>query len=390
MELNIFFKYGKGFAKWFPTHSKYGCAPVRRKIARLLGGWLKKRAMGLYVLPIILCFASACTKQVVYTTPQAKIDGKYDMAYPFGGDSKMLENVVKSVRLINATVYYERYIFDATEAVHKSDITPDFLRKNKDRKTIINDFRVGTATIIYAGKTHIAVLTCDHVVNFPDTLFTYFGNEDGGEATLLHQIAVKRRQENFVTNIRQGDGFKVLISDAKRDVAILGKELLFYTDAVPEVFSYPVGSAKELGWGSLLYMVGFPSGKKMVTTGIVSSPNRNPHHDFLLDALFNRGFSGGLVLAVRDGLPNFELVGIVNAVAADNELVITPGDMKYKPEIGMDIYYNGPVYAGFRKKINYGISFGISIDWIRKFIRDNKKLLADKGFHISGFFNGQL
>ena len=45
---------------------------------------------------------------------------------------------------------------------------------------------------------------------------------------------------------------------------------------------------------------------------------------FLVDAVFNRGYSGGIVLAIRDGVPNFELVGLVKSVPAEYEYVMKP------------------------------------------------------------------
>lgn len=347
---------------------------------------LPKIIRQLPLILLVLTFCFSCARQMSYTSPGAVEDGKYDMAYPFGGDSNLLKGILESVRMVNATVYYEQYTFSREEDIHAEDITPTFILSVKDRKRVYNDFRVGTATLIHSSTKRIAVMTCDHVVNFPDTVFSYFPEKKATKNPKIHQIAFKRRQENFITDIRQGDAFKILISDPKLDIAILGKDFLYYSEQPPPVFKYPLGKAEDLDWGSLLYLVGFPSGKKMITTGIVSSPNRNQRHDFLLDALFNRGFSGGLALAVRDGLPNFELVGIVNAVAADNDWILTPGRLSATLDPESIEYYDGPIYVAQSKKINYGISFGISVESIQEFIKRHSSLLSDYGFQPDQFF----
>ncbi len=188
--------------------------------------------------------------------------------------------------------------------------------------------------------------------------------------------------------MREGEGFEILAIDHNLDAAILGKRLNFVAKENFPIFKYPLGAAKELDWGNLIYLVGYPSGKKMLTTGIISSPDRTPDHGFLIDALFNRGFSGGIALAIRDGVPNFELVGMVNAVAADHEMVLTPGEFPNVNDLNLSVPYTGDIYVLSQKKINYGVSFGISIEAISDFIRRNKTNLKSQGYEISNFFNG--
>ena len=69
---------------------------------------------------------------------------------------------------------------------------------------------------------------------------------------------------------------------------------------------------------------GYPSGHKMVTKAIVSSPNKDRKGSFLLDAVLTPGFSGGIALAVRDGVPNFELVGLVQLVSGRTTYALGP------------------------------------------------------------------
>ncbi|MCK9203995.1 MAG: hypothetical protein M0P58_06080 [Bacteroidales bacterium] len=49
--------------------------------------------------------------------------------------------------------------------------------------------------------------------------------------------------------------------------------------------------------------------------------------------LLNKGFNGGTILAVRDGIPNFELVGLVKSISTKREYVLCPRN-------DMNVYYN--------------------------------------------------
>lgn len=343
---------------------------------------------GLLLIPAALAvLLAACSSQrVVPGSAEVILDGKYDIAFPYGGDRKALQSLLESIRLLNSSVYYETFTIPVEDQIKKKDIRPELFKGNRYPKSIYNDFAVGTATIIYYKENRIAVLTCAHVVDFADTLFTYYEIGRTVDENVVATVAIKKRQSNYVTDFPQGDQFEILALDRSLDIVVLGKKIFGEMDKTVRVFRYPLGRARELDWGALVYVVGFPSGKKMITSGIVSSPNRNQNHDFLLDALFNRGFSGGIVLAIRDGLPNFELVGMVNAVAADSEIFLVPRDASDFSELNFNIPYTGDIYARPRKKINYGISYGISIESIEKFLKDNRDKFESAGYQIEGFF----
>ena len=88
---------------------------------------------------------------------------------------------------------------------------------------------------------------------------------------------------------------EVLAIDRKSDIAILGKEIEGEKPNNIKVFPYLMGDSKELEWGSFVYIMGFPLGHAMITRGIVSDPYKIRKGSFLIDAVFNQGFSGGPV-----------------------------------------------------------------------------------------------
>ncbi|RMF56536.1 MAG: serine protease [Calditrichaeota bacterium] len=331
----------------------------------------------------------SCSRYVVDVSHPALQDGKYDSSFPIGSDDRALERVVESVRLVNASAQFKRYYFSREQDMRIQNLTPDIFKQHQGEAEIITDFVVGTATIIYADKRRLAVLSCAHVVDFPDTLIDYYLNADGTESDIISSVALKTRQKIHLSDLRQGEDVKILAIDRENDLVILGKEFLFPPSQALPVFPCPLGSAKELNWGNFVYIIGFPAGKKMITRGIISDPDRGPQHGFLLDALFNRGMSGGIVLAIRDGIPNFELVGIVNSVAADTEVRIFPQSDYDRSMVDTNIPYTGNLYLRSYRKINYGICFGISIETIQEFIEKNRGNLENAGFKMERFWSSE-
>ncbi len=328
---------------------------------------------------------TSCTRYITAASPPGLHDGKYDSSFPFGNDTDALEKIVASVRLLNAVAHYKQYDFSRAQEISPSQFTGDFLKKHADQQYVSQDFAVGTATVIYADRNRIAVLTCAHVVNFPDTVITYYILPDGSADSLIRSVAIKTKERIHLSDLRQGENLKILAMDTDLDVAVLGKEFVYHPPKTMPVLPVPPGKARELHWGNFVYVIGFPAGKKMITRGIISNPNRGTRHGFLVDALFNRGFSGGIVLALRDGVPNFELVGIVNSVSAETEVKLAPESGIDQSLVDSNIPYTGNIYLRTQKNINYGISFGISIEAIRDFIREHSIELENAGYHLAKF-----
>jgi hypothetical protein len=125
----------------------------------------------------------------------------------------------------------------------------------------------------------------------------------------------------------------------------------------------------------------------MVTKAIVSNPNRGGAGTFLIDAVVNKGFSGGIVLAVRDGVPNFEFVGIIQWVPEEEESVLVPERQKNNEPYNPIIPYQGEKYVKRFSSIRYGIARVISTEAIINFLTDNKTTLYDKKYYLDKFIN---
>jgi hypothetical protein len=313
-------------------------------------------------------------------------DGKYDSEFPYRGCSDQLEKIAASVRMISCIAYYKSYLFPLEQKIRRQDIKNSNLHNKAIKEIFLNRTASGSATIIYYQNNRIALLTCAHVVNFADTILTYFRGEDRKETEFIQSIAVKDHQSNYVASIQGARNLEILALDNSSDLAVVGQRMYEPAQNIP-VFDYPLGKAKELEWGAFVYLFGYPSGYQIVTKGIVSSPNRDRHGAFLTDAVFNRGFSGGIILAIRDGVPNFELVGMAALVPASRQYFITPSKEGENFDFSQDVPFKGDVYVESHTDIVYGIAPAISSELMIEFLETNQSQFQEQGYDLRSFYN---
>lgn len=333
------------------------------------------------LFPLLGLLALSCASPYTQVYPTL-VDGKYDSEFPYRGCSVQLEEIGESVKMVNCIAYYRTFLFTREENIRAKDVTPGLLASRAREAVIATSQTSGTATIIHAENRRVVLLTCAHVVGYPDTVIAYFATPDRRQSEFVRSVAIKERQTTYVAVLPEGGELEVLAMDKTIDVALLGKTL----DAEPfppiPRFTFPAGKAKELEWGSFVYLFGYPSGYRMVTKGIVSSPNRDRRGSFLIDAVFNRGFSGGIALAIRDGVPNFELVGIVKLVSGHPAYVLTPHAGDDAPEYDPGVPYTGETFVEKRMDIEYGIVQAVSIELITGFIDQVRDRLAARGYPL--------
>lgn len=343
----------------------------------------------LLLFVVVFSFFNSCTTYV-YTLSDSTIkDGKYDSEFPTKSPSKYLEDISKTIRIINSINSYETYIFSEESAVTLDNIMKDGFEKKAVKSFQSNNTMSGTGTIIYKQGKNVAVLTCSHVVSFPDTVISYFKNKNGS-SRFIKRVSIQKSRVSYISDFPDGGEVYLLCIDKNNDVALLGRKYNEYPVRQLEPFSGKIGSAEELEWGTFVYLFGFPMLNKMVTTAVVSSPNKDLKHSFLLDASFNRGFSGGIVVAIRDGVPNFELVGMITSVPAENYYMLTPAEKDDEDELDTESPYSGDIYIQNRSNIIYGVTRAISIETIKNFLTKNKEYLELQDFHIDSFFQAQV
>lgn len=324
-----------------------------------------------------------CNTQQQVSQPQQQIpeiNNRYDSEFPVKSISKQLDFVAGTIKKLDCLAFYMSYVFPPDNTLDENQITNEILIQQSISNTVTNESVTGTATVVYYDGRKVGLLTCAHVVNFPDTIITRYDNGEGP----IEIMSIKVRQQNYVKDLPEGDDVEVIATNAKNDIAFLVKKLDEHI-LLPEVLNYPIGNTRDLEWGSIVYVMGFPLGNKMVTRAIVSNPGKSNKNRFLTDALYNRGISGSPVLAIRDGVPNLEWVGMASSAAAQKVYFTKPG--KKEPEfINPEEAYSGDLYIDHKKMINYGVTFNVPIESISRFLNDNRSLIEQEGFDYKLFF----
>jgi hypothetical protein len=332
----------------------------------------------------LLAFTS-CSSPIIEKVFPTLNDGKYDSEFPYTSSSKQLEEISNSIKLINSIAFYTSYVFEQEKKIERNTLDKIEFAKIASEKIFFNNSTSGTATVILEDRGLVGLLTVAHIVNFPDTIVSYYQNPDGSLSPFVQSISIKTRQTNYVPDLPSGGELDIIIMDKNLDIALLGKRFPNNLTVNLQVFKYQWGNSNELEWGSFIYVFGFPMNLKMISKGIVSSPGREKH-TFLIDAVFNRGSSGGIVLAIRDGVPNFELVGIVKSVPADFQYNVHPLTNEKENEFNPKLPYKGELYVQKEQIMRTGITKVIGIESVTQYLRSNKEYLMSKGYYFKNIF----
>jgi predicted RecA/RadA family phage recombinase len=330
----------------------------------------------------------SCTKTVYITEGTRVVDGQYDSEFPNLPTTDYLHEVNKSIKIINTMSSYKGYEFPLIGGLIESELSDSLIKERALNEIYVNNPASGTATIIYHDNSKIALLTCAHIVMSPDTIVTYLSNKNGDKTPFVQSVYYKVRQNLTISGLPEVKGFEIIAVDEKSDIAVVGKNYKKVQRLTNNVFQFPKGKAEELKAGTFVYLFGFPRGERMVSSALVGRANRNRNHDFILDAPMHKGISGGLVLALRDGVPNFELVGMVFAVAGERISFLGPAQNQEPIKDELQRLYTGDVYLNSVRQIIYGITYAISIEQISSFFEKNKEVFRGKGFDSERFLNG--
>jgi S1-C subfamily serine protease len=346
------------------------------------------RTIGYYLFAAALLLLYSCSSSNTVNDSALKQtnDERYDSEFPSRNASKELEEISNTIRMINSIAFYESYIFPGESKFKKGQIHTIDFEKEAAQKVYYNNTASGTGTIISKDNGLLGLITVAHIVSFPDTVVSYFVHPDGTFSEYVQSVSVKSRQTNYVPDFPGNGELEIFAMDKEKDLALLGKQYPPDLTIMMPVFNYKWGSSEELEWGDFVYVFGFPMNFKVLSRGIVSSLKKESN-TFLIDAVFNKGCSGGIVLAIRDGVPNFELVGLVKSVPAEFENYIRPltkeRDLEYSPLLP----YKGDVYVDKEQILRMGITKVIGIEIVKDFLKENQELLLRHGFYFKDLFN---
>ena len=329
-------------------------------------------------------FAFACSTKPIKETEVKEKESGYSSVFPDKPTSEALARISESVLTINCIGSYRIYPFGDSEQVLREDLNDESLRTKLSSSFFSDNSVRGTATVISNVGGKIAFLTCAHVVDFPDTVYAYHVGPDGRTTKYLRSVAIKMKQFNFISPFPEDGSVNVLYVDTEKDIALLGKSLeTELARGIPPV-RCRLGNALDLNWGSFVYVFSYPAGVKMLTDGIVSNPHKDAEGSFYIDAAVSQGSSGGIVLAIRDEIPHFEIVGIVRIMPARFSYYLAPSDSaaaeyeKYWP-------YEGDVFVRKRTDLEVGVTKCASADAVRRSLRSDQDKLAAEGYDLTEF-----
>lgn len=333
-------------------------------------------------LIISLFLSSGCTTVSYETIYPTLKDGKYDSEFPYKSTSDELKKISETVHRINTTAFYKIYVFDANDNFTLPDLKDKRLDKIAVKEILADNSGSGTAVTVYSQNGNVALLTCAHTISYPDTIISYRLDDFGITTKYVESVSLKEKQVIYAAGFPEGSLVDVLLQNDQMDLALLGKKYGSQAGVYLPVFNYPMGRAKEVEWGTFVYLVGFPINFKMITKAIISSPMRDENGAFIVDAVINPGFSGGLVLAIRDGVPNFEFIGLVQWVPEDTENMMVPEALKNNSSYNPVVPYKGDTFVRKHSTVKYGIAKIIPVETVLNFINQNKDYLIQEGYYI--------
>ena len=322
------------------------------------------------------------------TNPLPRGDGQYDSEFPSAPTSPYLDKIVQSVKMISILTFYKGYEFLLKDSITMAQVRDGSFRHKAYRQSIYERPAAGTATAILQSDKDLLFLTCAHVVLHKDTSIIYYASKNNSKRSskYIYSVSLKMREISTLISTPRASQPKLIAADKDKDLALISVTLVKRPVLPLPVFKFPFGKSSELHWGTFVYLIGYPNGKLLITPTVVSNPNRDSSHDFLLNAMLARGISGGLVLALRDGPPHFELVGIANALNAQVQYYLKPEFKEKDTFVDMEQPYKGRIYLGQRLTSNANIVFSISAESIVDFIRRNIPKIKDEGFRVPSHF----
>lgn len=329
----------------------------------------------IFILSLIILIVCGSCKQTKLISEQKQElrDGKYDSS-PYGKSiAPVISKLSKSVKKLDVLAFYKTWEFPEFSEYSKEFVISSSLDDISISNIVTNESVAGTAFVVYYKNNLAGLLSCAHVIDHPDTVFTYLDKDKN----FVKSISIKIRQQIFISGLAEGGKVEVVAHDHEKDIVFLKKKINIY-DSTLKAMNIPMGSSEKLEWGSEIYVLGYPIGNLMLTKGIISI-DKSHKKRLLSDAMYNKGISGSPVFAMLDGSNNFELIGIASSSSAKTIKYLTPGEnsnTNFQNERG----YLGDVFIKKNVLINYGVTYSIPIEEIITFIARNKTIIKDSGF----------
>lgn len=329
---------------------------------------------------VLQLFSTSCSRQPVHTPIVQQPQAHYASGIPEESELEMLNTIGLSVKKISCYAEYTTWVFARNSGIRPGS---DFSALSAQAVRVLRtpESVLGTATILSYSADKVLAVTCAHVIGFPDTLYTYHEADITGEQ-LIYTASIKKSQINYVKEIPVAGGLKVLAIDASADLVLLGGTLSAELET-PPALPVKIGKSKLLVRTNRAWSFGFPIGYSMVTEAMVNNINFDNRGGFMLDAVFNPGFSGGLTLAFNLISRKFEVVGFGRSAPSSPQLILTPAGTP-----GLDRYpplepYTDKVFVQQRAELAHGLTFVSPSEALIKLLQKHRQILIHEGYDLS-------
>ena len=214
------------------------------------------------------------------------------------------------------------------------------------------------------GNNHL-ILTCHHVVEFPERITYEIESDESESGSLLIGEGERKQQQVFVGWPRLGQVRAMTVaSSPDDDLALVRANLKRFEGKVSPAL-VPIGDSDALNAGDGIYLVGAPSGNFQVTWGVATPGSESL---FFADTSTPPGYSGGPVLAVARESGQLELVGVVTG-SAGTMLRVWNFDDTIVPGYRLSEVDPDHISAREIKTFEYGITHCISERRIRALLK---------------------
>jgi hypothetical protein len=309
---------------------------------------------------LIFLFSSGCKTYPPQSAESAQGKNYFLSAPPSGDVSEALERIARCVKKVYSVASYTTWQFKPDQAVTGFHVQTGRFKMMALGVVSTNETVSGTATVLEYNAKRITLVTCAHIVAAPDTLTSFFEPAGNDANRYIKSISILEKQENWIRDFSVCGPFTVTRIVKETDIAFISSFCDLPPDSVP-ILPCRKGDANLLKLGNFAYILGYPHGNLMITSALISPMPKRPNGEFTIDALLNKGFSGGIVLAVNQS-GQFVLAGMVERVQSEHQTWLRPpGDNLRVPEW---IPYSGPMFITSSEQIHYGLNTIIPVNLI--------------------------
>ncbi|NBC65007.1 MAG: hypothetical protein GVY07_05005 [Bacteroidetes bacterium] len=281
----------------------------------------------------------------------------------------------RSVVRIQNNVIYRTYQFYTDDLPLRSELEGVAFGNVAAQTYLEDQSTAGTAVVLSEFRGKFAMLTAAHTVFYPDTVWHYHSSSNNQQGRYVEAVSVRESVNYILLNEKGVIKLDLVTYDSNRDLAVMTN--VEAREDLMTPLSLSMGESDELEWGDIVYALGYPKGAQMVTMGTASRSD-HPTRSILIDASFNRGFSGGALFAVRNDGSGLEFIGVVTSALGESETYLAPVASRreaYDP----DVPYTGEIFVKTAPRINYGITNAVDSEEVKQFLRENEEQLNNYG-----------